>query len=133
MLELGSGSAFLDTLIAALPKDYTHRGLNLPGPVLDRLRESRLGFYTWLFRYMYDGPGITHIGRMEHMREELVPMLVSAGQPVTGPLRSYILEAPSVNRSEHSAYRDYYSDALAKLVAERDAPVIAQFGYEFGK
>ncbi len=43
------------------------------------------------------------------------------------------MEAPSLNKSEHAAYTEYYGDALAKLVAERDAPVIAQFGYEFGK
>ncbi len=71
MLDLGGGGSKLDALIAALPKDYIHRGLNLPGFALERIRESRLGFYTWLFRYMYDGPGVTHIGRMERMREEL--------------------------------------------------------------
>jgi len=133
MLDLGSGGACLDPLVAALPKDYTHRGLNLPGFALERIRESRLGFYTWLYRYMYDGPGITHIGRMEAMREELIPMLVSAGQPVPGPFRSFVLEAPKRNTSEHAAYADYYSDGLAKLVAERDAPLIQQFGYELGK
>jgi hypothetical protein len=132
MLELGSGGACLDRLIAALPKEYTHRGVNLPGFVLEGIRESRRGFYSWLYRYMYDGAGITHIGRMERLREELAPMLVSAGQPVNGPLHSYIMEAPSSNTSEHSAYHDYYSPELAKLVAERDAPLIEQFGYRFG-
>jgi hypothetical protein len=132
MVELGSGGSCLDPLIAALPKDYTHRGLNLPGPALEGIRESRLGFYSWLYRYMYDGPGITHIGRMERMREELVSLLASAGQPISGPLRAYIAEAPSSNTSEHSKYTDYYSTELAQLVAERDAPLIERFGYRFG-
>jgi hypothetical protein len=132
MLDLGSGGAHLDSLIAALPKEYTHRGLNLPGFVLESIRESRLGFYSWLYRYMYDGPGITHIGRMERMREDVVPLLVAAGQPVNGPLRSYILEAPSANTSEHGKYTDYYSPQLVERVAERDARIIQQFGYRFG-
>ena len=131
MLDLGSGGAHLDRLVAALPRDYTHRGLNLPGFVLETIRESRLGFYSWLYRYMYDGPGITHIGRMERMREDLVSMLVSAGQPVNGPLRSYIMEAPRSNTSEHAQYTEYYSDALAQLVAERDSQLIQKFGYRF--
>jgi hypothetical protein len=133
MVDLGSGGACLDRLIAALPKEYTHRGLNLPGFVLEGIRESRLGFYTWLYRYMYDGPGMTHIGRMERMREELASLLVAAGEPMSGPLRSYIQEAPSVNTSEHARYTDYYSAELTQLVAERDAQVIERYGYRFGE
>jgi hypothetical protein len=132
MLDLGSGGAHLDRLVAALPKEYTHRGLNLPGFVLEGIRESRLGFYTWLYRYMYDGPGITHIGRMERMREELIPLLTAAGEPMSGPLRSYVLEAPSVNTSEHARYTECYTPQLAQLVAERDAQLIERFGYKFG-
>ncbi|MEJ1960214.1 MAG: hypothetical protein WDO56_01130 [Gammaproteobacteria bacterium] len=132
MLDLGSGGSHLDGLVAALPKEYTHRGVNLPGHVLEGIRESRLGFYAWLYRYIYDGPGITYIGRMERMREELVPMLAAAGQPMNDALRSYILEAPSSNVSEHAPYTEYYTADLAKLVAARDASLIERFGYRFG-
>ena len=77
---------------------------------------------------MYDGPGILHMGRMERLRDEFPTLLVAAGQPVSGPLRAYLMEAPASNTSDHAAYTKYYSDSLRDLVAERDADLIARFG-----
>jgi hypothetical protein len=133
MLDLGSGGKFLDPLIAALPDKYTHRGVNLPGFALEAIRESGIGFYSYLYRYMYDAPGILHIGRMERMREDLVSLLAAAGQPVSAPLRAYIQDAPVSNVSEHSKYTEYYSLDLMELVATRDARLIERFGYRFGE
>jgi len=132
MLDLGASGARLDALIAALPAAYTNRGLNLPGAALAPIRNSGLGFYSYLYRYMYDGPGILHMGRMEHLREEFPKLLVAVGQPVSGPLRAYLTQAPASNTSEHAAYTKYYSDALRDLVAARDADLIARFAYRFG-
>lgn len=136
MLNLGAGSradgARLDALVAALPAAYTNRGLNIPGPTVAAIRNSKLGFYSFLYRYMYDGPGILHMGRMERLREEFSTLLVAVGQPVSGPLREYLTQAPASNTSAHAAYTKYYSDALRDLVAERDADLIARFGYRFG-
>jgi hypothetical protein len=109
-----------------------NRGINLPGPALAPIRNSGLGFYSYLYRYMYDGPGILHMGRMEHLREEFPKLLVAVGQPVSGPLRAYLTQAPASNTSEHAAYTKYYSDSLRELVAERDADLIARFAYRFG-
>jgi len=132
MLELGGSGERLDALIAALPPRYTNRGLNLPGLALEPLRGSNLGFYSYLYRYMYDGPGMMHIGRMERMRTELVPMLVSVGQSVSAALRAFIAEEPARNTSEHGSYVEHYDDALRDLVAQRDAPIIERHGYRFG-
>jgi hypothetical protein len=132
LLDLGSGGARLDALIAALQPSYTDRGLNLPGFALEPIRASGLGFYSFLYRYMYDGPGMMHIGRMERMRADLIPMLVSVGHHVGAALRAYIEEGPAKNVSTHDAYATYYDDALRDLVAERDASVIARHGYRFG-
>jgi hypothetical protein len=133
MLALGSGGDCLDALIQALPREYTHRGLNLPGFALEPIRQSGLGFYSYLYRYMYDGPGILHIGRMERMRDELPSLFTAAGQPISGPLRSYLQGAPASNISHHAPYTQYYSEQLAALVAERDAYLIERFGYRFGE
>jgi hypothetical protein len=132
MLELGSGGEHLDALIASLPPRHTNRGLNLPAFALEPLRNSGLGFYSYLYRYMYDGPGTAHIGRMERIRTDLVPMLVSVGQDVSGSLRAFIAEQPPRNMSEHGSYAEYYDASLRDLVAERDAPVIGRHHYQFG-
>lgn len=132
MLQLGSTSDKLDALIAALPSRYSNRGLNLPGFALEAVRGSNLGFYSYLYRYMYDMPGMMHIGRMEMLRTELPIMLESVGQMVSEPLRRYIAEAAPRNTSEHGSYVEHYDDALRDLVALRDASVIDRHGYRFG-
>lgn len=132
MLELGSGGDRLDALLAALPREYTHRGINLPAQALAPIRQSGIGFYSYLYRYMYDGAGVLYMGQMERMRDELVSIFIAAGQPVSGLLRTYLQGAPASNTSDHAHYAGYYSDDLARLVAERDASIIERYGYEFG-
>ena len=132
MLDLGTGGSHLDALIAALPETYTNRGINLPGVALAGIRASGLGFYSFLYRYMYDAAGIMHVGRMEHLRDEVPRMFVAVGQPISGPLRAYLQDAQPRNTSRHAAYPDYYSASLRDLVAERDAELISRYGYRFG-
>ena len=134
MLELGSAARNerLDKLVAALPPMYGSRGLNLPGFALERIRGSGRGFYSFLYRYMYDGPGVLHIGRMERLREELPALLSGLGAPLAAPLREYIQSAPARNVSEHTDYAAYYSPQLRDLVGERDAEVIGRHAYGFG-
>jgi hypothetical protein len=133
MLGLGAGSIRLDMVMRALPGKYSNQGLNLPGFALAPIRNTRLGFYTYLYRYLYTGIGKPVIvGRLEELRDEFLPMLESVGQPVSDEMCRYVeTESPS-NTSTHTAYTEYYDDALRDLVAERDAEVIARHGYRFG-
>lgn len=131
MLELGVDDARLERLIDALPAGYTNHGLNLPGFALRPLRGSGLGFYTFLYRYLYgDGPVL--LGRMEELRTELLSLLTQVGQPVSDAMRAHVLHEHPVNTSAHGAYAAYYDRALQDLVAERDAAVIARHRYSFG-
>jgi hypothetical protein len=133
MLDLGAGSIRLDLVLRALPAAYSNRGLNLPNFALAPIRNTRLGFYTFLYRYLYGGVGApVRIGRMEELRDDLPRMLEAAGQPVDEPMRTYIAEAAPRNASQHDSYTRYYSDSLRELVAERDAEVIERHGYRFG-
>ena len=133
MLNLGAGSIRLDMLMRSLPQKYSNQGLNLPGFALAPIRDSRLGFYTYLYRYLYAGPGKPVIvGRLEELRDDLLPMLESIGQPLTEEMRSHVAKESPSNTSTHTGYAEYYSDALRNLVAERDAEVIARHGYRFG-
>lgn len=132
MLALGTTGARLDTLVATLPPGYGDSGLNLPGPALAQIAGSGRGFYSFLYRHMYNGTARVFIARMEHMRDELFKMLVAAGRTVTDPMREWLATAPARNTSAHGRYADFYEPALRDLVAERDAEIIAAHGYRFG-
>ncbi len=130
MLELGEREEMLETLIAGLPQQYSNQGLNLPGPVLGKIRDSGLGFYSFLYRYMYGGAsGPLHIGRMEILRDDLIGMLEMAGQQPTPQLRRDLLNAPLRNASQHGAVVEYYDQQLRDRVARRDGALIEQFDY----
>lgn len=133
LLDLGSDDALLDDLLPRLPTAYGQSGLNLPGFALAPIRASGAGFYSYLYRYLYgeDDAGLT-IGRVEHLREDLLAFLDRFDGAVTPPLREFVLRETPRNPSQHGAWRDYYDDTLAAQVAERDRAVIERFGYRFG-
>ncbi len=140
MLDLGVTGARLDELIARLPPAFTGQGLNLPGFALEPIRGSGLGFFSFLYRHMYDGPGGMQILRVERLRDELLSTLLVLGQPVNAAMRAFVErrsdgEEATTSGREAAAGSDYpslYSDELRDLVAERDAQLIARYGYRFG-
>ena len=132
MVNLGSDEHRLRAVVAALPATYTNRGLNLPGFALEPLRASGLGFYSFLYRYMYGEATGLQVGRMEELRIELPRLLDFVGEPVSEDLRRHIATAARSNVAPHGAYSDYYEPTLRDLIAERDASVIEPFSYRFG-
>jgi len=134
LLQLGtSGAQRLDRIVAALPQRYTNSGLNLLGFALEPIRGSGRGFYSFLYWYLYDGPGVMHIRRLDRLREELPSMLMAVGEAVTGAMRSYLQQTPPANVSEHASYTQYYGESLRELVAERDRDIITRHGFTFGE
>jgi hypothetical protein len=133
MLDLGTSGERLDELVAALPQGYGDRGLNLPGAALAPIAGTGLGFYSFLYRHMYNGAGRALFVRMEHLRDELFKILTAAGQSISGPMREWIAAAPARNVSAHGRYSEYYGSELRDLVATRDAALIAAHGYRFGE
>lgn len=134
LVEIGNDPPRLDRLLAALPDRYGPEGLglNLPNFALARIRASGLGFYSFLFRYMYTDPGLEpQIGRCEELRAGLLAFFERHGVPVANELREFVQAAPPLNTSAHGDWRGYYDRALADLVAERDASVIERFDYRF--
>jgi hypothetical protein len=132
MLNLGAGSVRLELLLRALPKTYSNQGLNLPSPELEPIRDTRLGFYTYLYRHLYTGGAQpTIVGRLEELRAEFTAMLTSVGQAVSSEMQRYVEDEAPRNASNHSAYTEYYSPETRDLVAERDAEVILRHGYRF--
>jgi hypothetical protein len=133
MLNLDRDAGLLDRVIATLPRAYANQGLNLPGFALAPIRGSGLGFYSFLYRYLY-GPDVevVKLARMEQLRTELLNLFATVGAPLAAGVREYIAAAPALNTSEHDAYSRFYDDELAGLVADRDQVVIARHGYAFG-
>jgi hypothetical protein len=135
LVELGSDAARLDRLLGLLPDHYGAAGfgLNLPDFALAPIRGSGLGFYSFLFRYMYTDAGIEPvIGRCESLRTDFLGFLERVGAPVSDESRDFVLNASPRNVSQHGDWRDYYDRELAELVGERDASVIERFGYSHG-
>jgi hypothetical protein len=135
MVNLSQDPERLARVVAALPAQYTGRGLNVPGFVLARIDASPrlIGFYSFLFDYMFDARADGRlIGRMETLRDDLPRLLADVGEPVSANLRAHLAEAPPTNTSVHGDYRDYYDDEVRDLVARHDALVIERFGYRFG-
>ena len=134
MLDLGCGSPLLAEVLAGLPGSYGGSGLNLPGYALAPIRDSGLGFYGYLYRYMYGEPGPTlTVERADQLRPRLLDYLEHIGQRVSPAMRDFVLDTPARNTSSHGAYTDYYDDALRDLVAERDHELIARHGYRYGE
>jgi hypothetical protein len=132
MLDLGATGARLNELLASLPEGFTGVGLNLPRFALEPIRGSELGFFSFLYRHMYDGPGIIHIRRVERLYDDLIATLVVLGQPVTARMRAFASEKSRLATAAAEDYAALYSPALRDLVAERDAELIARYGYRFG-
>lgn len=136
MVELGSKSEYLDKVVEALPKEYTNSRFNVPAPAIDRIRNTWRGLYTHLYHHMYDDADGSsedvRMGKMERLREDVLEMFMEVGQPVSDEMRAYILDEPPANSSKHDEYMRYYGTELRDLVAERDAEVIARYGYRFG-
>jgi len=136
LVGLGDDSARLDRLLGLLPDHYGAEGfgLNLPNFALAPIRESGMGLYSFLFRYMYTSTGIEPvIGRCENLRAELLAFFECVGAPVSDEMRDFVDTAAPRNTSAHGDWRDYYDGELAELVGERDASVVEQFGYRLPK
>jgi hypothetical protein len=134
LVRLGDDHARLDRLLGLLPDRYGDAGfgLNLPDFALAPIRDSGLGFYSFLFRYMYTTAGAEpFVGRCESLRTDFLGFVERVGAPISVELRDFVLNASPRNASQHGDWRDYYERELADLVSERDASVIEQFGYRF--
>lgn len=132
LLEIGGNNAMLDKLVALLPTAYGNQGLNLPGFALKAIRGSGQGFYSYLFDYMYAGPGDkARVGRVENLRVDLLDFLEGIEGALTPQLREFVVQAAPRNTSRHDGFRDYYNKEMAALVAERDRLVVERFGYRF--
>jgi hypothetical protein len=129
MLHAGEDDALIDRLVAQAPAEFTNRKSNLTKACIERVRGRRYGWYTFLFRRMYDGLDVQFI-RMENLREELLGFLRQMGV-VSEEIETFVRHAQPANSTPHASYRTCYSEPLACLVGEREREVVTRFGYTF--
>jgi hypothetical protein len=133
MLQLGTEGLHLDAIIAALPGAYGRSGLNLPKFALAPIRKSGLGFYSFLYKYLYgEFNAQLTVERAEELRAKLLEYLQKVGHRVTHAANDFITDATARNTSAHDPYAHYYDDRLRDLVAEKDQLIIARHDYHFG-
>lgn len=131
LVRLGD-SELLDDVLAQLPAAYTNHGLNLPAFALAPIRGSGLGFYSYLYDYMYGGAdGRLEIGRQENLRADLLAFLQRTAVALPPGLREFVTGADARNASAHGDFRDYYDARTKALVGERERAVIERHGYRY--
>jgi hypothetical protein len=131
LLDLGMTGSLFNAVQATLPDRFTGLGMNLPAFALESIRDSRQGFFSFLYHHIYDSPGVVHVRRVEHLRADLIQMLTVVGQPITTAMREYV-DRPDPIPAQNHDYARLYSDSLRDLVAERDGAIIAKYSYRFG-
>ena len=132
LLNLGVESSTLDALLPMLPENYINHGFNVPRSELEPIRSSGIGFFSYLYRYMYLGVGAPlHIGRAEELRSEFLDFLDGIGVHAGAEAEAFILRESHRNSSEHEPYQSYYDAELRDLVAERERDLIQTYGYRF--
>jgi hypothetical protein len=131
MLDLGRDDALLSRVVDLLPRECGSGGLNLPGFALAPIRGTSLGFYSFLYGYLYGGGSPAQVGRMEDLPRALLDLFAVVGYSASPALRDYLPRAPRVNTSPHGAYGSYYDRGLRDRVAAQDALVIGRHGYVF--
>src|SRR5690242_7464545 len=109
-------------------------GSGITRRVMQGFIDPDAGYLTWLTRYMCfvgGSPAGLRMGRMEHLREDLLSLLEGYHDVLTPRLRESIATAPAVNASPRRDYREYYDAELRELVVERDWAIVESYGYTF--
>jgi len=95
---------------------------------------ENLGYYSWLFKLMYDSETDhqIHIGRFENLREEALRLFEETGTPITERISAYLKNSEALNsRPRPSSYADGFNSELRQLLADKDRYLIDRFAYEF--
>jgi hypothetical protein len=129
LASLSSDEGRLALLEKGLPNSYGKAGLNLTKASVGELRESGLGFYSFLYERLYAGADNPMILRADRLREELRVALTTFGHLPNECAERFLNESPPLNVSHHEAPASYFDEGLANLIARRDISVIDRFGY----
>jgi hypothetical protein len=131
LMRLGEDAPLLDAWASRLPDVAPNRGINLTRADVAPLRESGVGFYSFLYRRMYGDLSRTTLLETARLRAGLQDFLMAVGVDVTPSMQTWLARQPPINASAHAHYGGFYDPALRDLVAEKDADVIQRHGFSF--
>jgi hypothetical protein len=137
LLQLGCEKlrGIRERISSELPESRDNNlGSGITRTVMAGFEDEYRGYFAWLWRYMFFLDGRSdglHVGLMENLRADLPRLLTEVGEPLTPEMHQAILNSPPVNVSGRRDFRAYYDSELRKLVAARDAELIAAYGYRF--
>jgi hypothetical protein len=90
--------------------------------------DGRKNIFRNQIEYLTDDNGavmVDFVGRYERLQEGF--------DEISRRLGRASVELPRTNTSRHAAYTEYYTPAMAEIVAKRYARDIERFGYRFGR
>ncbi|MEM7563263.1 MAG: aspartyl/asparaginyl beta-hydroxylase domain-containing protein [Pseudomonadota bacterium] len=137
LINLGDDSTqsrhYRKALIDILPDTLDgNRGVGLTRDDLRQMNTDE-GYFSWLFNRMHGNLANEQlkIGRFENLQQEFLSIMEDLQIEELEDLKSCFDKTPRMNSSSHSHYSRYFDDDLRDLVAQKDAALIAQYGYEF--
>lgn len=132
LLALHEDEELLSAVTRQLPTQFTGAGLNVPGGVLHSIGGTGLGFYGFLYDWMYEGtsrePSIVN---KEDMLAGLESFFLETQIGMTEEMRAYLTNQTHQNVSSHEHYRRYYDDRIAEKVLIADDTIIRKHHYVF--
>ncbi len=143
LLNLSNKAGRLDELLEVMPTELERRGKSTPVQKqglrgmhvtrddLEAIRDTGEGFYTFLFRHMYNFRKSIYFARMETLRKDLITCLQQMDIELNKPQQDLIWGAARENVSTHEKYLSYYTPELENLVRKKDALLINKFTYKF--
>lgn len=130
LVSLPENEDMRNKLADSLHTSYQPNGLNLLRGDVDQMMPEN-GFYTFLFRRMYEGANSPTIMKSETLRQSLSAYLEKTDDFHFKRAAPYLAEAPNANTSTHSSYQDYYTPSLRALIEDKDRQIIHNFNYHF--
>ena len=131
LLNLGTDQEMLDNVISLFPDDFLNRGINLTKKCFIPLKDSNLGFYSFLYQRMFAGCNNITIGKVDTLRNDLLCFLKQFNNYPGSAIENDILSSEKSNCSNHRSYTEYYSAELRDLVLEKDSLLISTHDFHY--
>lgn len=130
LLQIRSNQSVLKLFCEKLPVDFQNHGINLTKSCLS-LMEEGIGFYSFLYRRLYQGVSDPIIIKTEDFNDTLFSTFKDLKVQNLDKIASYLNHQRPINTSEHLPYQHYYSTKLKTLVSQFDAELINKYRYHY--
>ncbi|MCJ8294103.1 MAG: hypothetical protein MJK15_06810 [Colwellia sp.] len=131
LLKISRDEKLLQDVIAILPEKFEGHGLNLTKECVQAIKNTGIGFYSFLHDRLYKDAVVPRIIKMENLRNGFSEILTELGVEPQEKIQTFLANAPKINTSEHQAYQGFYPKELKEHIADVDSVLIEQYSYSF--